>query len=524
MAYADYPCPRCKKPLKPNGHTPSGKQRWICRTSEAGGGRQAKRFVCYTTTNPKAKARDRGASREVPIFQRELRKVRRFIVTAAQNATPVHANFWSSLLQAAKHLKAELLVIPLRYKNPTSRWTESQENDETWAPELQPYLWNQRAKLNKNLVVLGDVKVQPTAPEPLSGFEAMTSGESCIIGHTALHLKSVPTPTHKMSKLITTTGAVTVANYTDSRAGKKGEFHHTLGAALVELDGPMFHLRQLNARSNGEFTDLDTTYTPTGHRQAARPLALIMGDTHVDFIDPLVTTATFGAQGLVATLRPEHLIWHDLLDGYAVNPHHFGNPFNALAKRATGRDNIRAEVTRATNFVLRHTPAFAKSVIVPSNHDDFLRRWIINTDWRMDPTNAEFYLVTALRMVHETKLTSKGTEYPSPFAYWAEMAGLTCLKTDESFALGGVELGMHGDRGPNGARGSIKNLRRIGLRSIIGHTHSPGISEGCYQTGTSTGLRLEYVSGPSSWLNTHCILHRDGKRQLITIINGKWRI
>ena len=50
---------------------------------------------------------------------------------------------------------------------------------------------------------------------------------------------------------------------------------------------------------------------------------------------------------------------------------------------------------------------------------------------------------------------------------------------------------MHGDKGPNGARGSIRNLRRIGIRSVIGHTHSPGIDEGCYQVGTSTRLRLE---------------------------------
>jgi hypothetical protein len=35
---------------------------------------------------------------------------------------------------------------------------------------------------------------------------------------------------------------------------------------------------------------------------------------------------------------------------------------------------------------------------------------------------------------------------------------------------------------------------------------------------------LEYTAGPSSWLNTHCLLHADGKRQLIHIIDGKWRL
>ena len=97
------------------------------------------------------------------------------------------------------------------------------------------------------------------------------------------------------------------------------------------------------------------------------------------------------------------------------------------------------------------------------------------------------------------------------------------LGGDESLVVCGVELGMHGDRGPNGARGSARNLRRIGVRSIIGHSHSPEIAEGCYQTGTSTRLRLEYNSGPSSWLNAHVVLNADGKRQLVIIVDGRFR-
>lgn len=527
----NYPCPKCGKPMIRNGHTPGGKPRWVCQERERGSrmGRNL-RIVCHTTTNPKATSpRDRGGSKEAfHDFQRRLRRgCKRFIVTAAQNGTPVHELFWQSLLTAARHLRAELLVIPLRYRNPTSRWTESQENEDVWADEVQPYLWNQRYKLNPNLVVLGDVKVQATTPEPLSGFEAMTAGESCILGHTKLHLKTVATPSHKMAKLMTTTGACTVPNYTDSKAGKQGEFHHALAAALVELDGPRFHVRQLNAnKTSGEFTDLRTVYTPTRTRVAPPPLALVMGDTHVDFACPNVVRATFGRRGMVAVLRPQSLVWHDLLDGYAANPHHFGNPFNALAKRKTGRDDVCAEVRRAAQFVVKNTPRGVLSVVIPSNHDDFLRRWVIKTDWRDDPTNAEFYLTTATHMVQETKMTERGTDYPLPFAFWMKQwaSKVKCLLPDESFKLGGVELGMHGDKGPNGARGSIRNLRRIGVRSIIGHSHSPGISEGCYQTGTSTVLRLEYNSGPSSWLNTHCILHADGKRQLVTIINGHWRL
>jgi hypothetical protein len=319
-----------------------------------------------------------------------------------------------------------------------------------------------------------------------------------------------------------------VPNYTDSRAGRLGEFHHSLSAVVVErATGGRFHLRRLHWDAKlGCIVDLNTEYWPNGVLcDAPRPLALVMGDTHVDYIDPAVERATFGPGGIVDTLRPERLVWHDLLDGYSCNPHHAGNPFNRLAKRGSGADDVRAEVERAIEFVRQRTPQDATSHIVQSNHDDFLRRWINSTDWKQDPVNAEFYLETALAMCKGTKLVDSGTSTPDPFRYWFEKAGVERAEfIDGSLVLAGVEVGFHGDKGPNGARGSIANMRRIGTKTIIGHSHSPGEDEGAVQVGTSTRLRLEYNSGPSSWLNAHCVLHANGKRQLIVIVDGHWRL
>lgn len=456
-------------------------------------------------------------------------KARTFIITAAQNATPVHVKFWAILERIAHHRSATRLVIPLRYKNPTSQWTGSQENAEYWDAAVRPFLFNQRKSLHKHLTILGDMKIQPTASSPLTGAEALSTSSSGIIGHTKLQLRCVATPQGRMAKIMTTTGACTVANYTDSRAGTIGEFHHSLCAQLVELNGKYFHIRQLHYDAKtGSVTDgaAGVRYYPDRVEQAPRPLALAMGDTHVDYICPLVKKATFGKGGMIDLLKPENLIWHDLLDSYSVNPHHFGNPFNAVAKRQADRDDARAEVDRAIKFVRDNTGEGTVSVLIASNHNDMLRRWVAKNDWRLDPVNAEFYLETALAMVRGTKLTGKGTEYPDPFAFWFKRAGVPrtrVLDSDESFMRGGIELSMHGDHGPNGARGSIRNLRRIGVKSIIGHSHTPGIDEGCYQSGTSTRLRLEYNTGAGSWLNCHTLLQADGKRQLIVIVDGKWR-
>lgn len=453
---------------------------------------------------------------------------KRYLITCAQNATPVHAEFLATLEVAAAHLGAELVVIPIRYKNPTSIWSSKQESDEVWDWRLWPYLFNQRRKLGPNLVLVGDVKIQPTASSPLSGFESLTGHESCIIGHPKMQLRSVAAPSNRTPKILTTTGAVTTKNYTDTKAGALGDFHHFLGAIVVELEGKWFTVRQINAdRLTGEFTDLETHYTPAGAVPAPQPEGLVLGDIHARFIDPTVERVTFGPGGIVETLNPKTLVWHDTLDGYAVNPHHRGNPFISRAKSLAGFGNVRAEVEHTVKFV-RDRSRGRKSVVVASNHDNFLSRWVVDSDWKSQPGNAEFYLETAQAMLRSVRMGPGGAEYADPFAYWVDKlkgdASIKCLTPNDSFKLADVECGSHGDRGPNGARGTLRNLARLGARMISGHTHTPGIEEGHYQLGTSTSLNLEYTNGPSSWLNADCIVYASGKRSLIFIVNGKWRL
>lgn len=452
----------------------------------------------------------------------------RLLITSAQNGTPAHAGFLATLKVAAEHLDAELVVIPLRYKNPTSSFTARDESQDWWAEEVMPYLYNQRKKLGPNLVLVGDVKIQPTASSPLTGFESLTGAESCVIGHPKMQFRSVPAPTGRFPKILSTTGAVTVRNYSDTKAGALGEFHHFLGAVIVELDTKRFHLRQINAdRKTGAFTDLNLTFSPEGVSKAPPALGLVMGDTHAKFTDPSVDAATFGPGGIVETLDAQTLVFHDLFDGYSINHHHAGNPFIAQAKYRAKMGNVREEVEHAVEFV-KQRAAGRKAVIVASNHDDFLSRWVIGTDWRTTPGNAAFYLETAQAMLESTKMTPHGAEYADPFAHWVNKlkgkAAIRCLELDESFKLGGNECSAHGHHGPNGAKGTVKNFSRLGAKMITGHGHSPGIEDGHYRVGTSTPLRLEYTNGPSSWLNTHCVVYASGKRSLITIVEGEWHL
>lgn len=520
-------CPKCGKPMYIGPRAESGKIRWRC--GRAGS-------LCYQTTDPSKPARSQSGATKKPqkavIFRRTAGGKTTLLVTSAQNATPAHAGFLKSLEAHANAVNAaDILAIPYRYKNPTSRFGNKEENDEWWDPALTPYLCNQRKRLNSNLILMADIKIQATAGKPLAMMDSLSHGESGLFGHPKLQLRTVPVPSNRFPKIMSTTGTATVDNYTDTKLGKVGEFHHTIGAAVVELSGKTFHLRQINAsKQTGEYDDLDRHYAASGVSAAGRAKALVLGDWHKDYALPSVELATFGPSGMVSTLRPEVIAWHDLNDGYATNPHHKGNWVIANAKAASGRFDARAELERACSYVAEHTPVDTLSVIIPSNHNDFLSRWMMTTDPR-DLTGANFdtWIETAAAMKASARSTIKGTEYTDAFVYWARKffqgcANVRVLERGESFAVADVELGLHFDRGPNGARGSLQNLRRIGTKIMGGHGHGPGIDEGGCQVGTATG-QLEYaVGGPSGWLNTHGTIYATGKRSLLNIIGNSWRL
>lgn len=472
---------------------------------------------------------DRTAIDPVVSSRLAERKATRYLITSAQNATPVHTRFWETLQVAAKHLDAQILVVPLRYKNPTSQWTANNRDHDWWDSTLQGYLIEDRKQLHQHLVLAADVKTQPTASAPLSGFESLTGAESCVLGHTKMQFRTVPVPSGRFPKILTTTGACTLPNFTNTKTGKIGEFHHYLGALIVEDDGDLFHIRQLNAdTTEGSFYDLGKFYDSVSVSAAMPALALQMGDTHARFADPDVDHATFGKGGMVEVLNPQTLVWNDTFDGYSVNPHHIGNPFITQGKFKGRIGNVREEVIHAVEFVRRRT-AGRKSVVVPSNHDDFLARWMNRADWKTDPVNARFYLQTALAMLDSVEPYGGGTRYADPFTYWVGQLtkpedNIRCLARGESLVIGGTECGLHGDRGPNGAKGTLKNLSRLGTKVNSGHRHGPGIEEGHYGAGTSTPLELEYTVGsPSSWLHTHIATYANGARALLTIIDGRWR-
>lgn len=443
---------------------------------------------------------------------RKVVKSKYFLITSAQNATPVNKELLKNMEAYAKHLKGEIEVIPIRYRNPTVAGEGSK--DDYWHDDVLPYLIASRHSLNKNLTVLADVKTQPTASMPLSGMEGLTGVESSIIGHPRQHLNTLPTLEGYPKKVMLSTGSITNENYSASKSGAKGAFHHTYGFVIVEIKSDTtFYIRHVSAQRNGTFYDLDTKVeNGVVSVKQDNVEAIVCGDLHLGDHCDVAIKCTYE---MLERFNPRNVVLHDILNGHSISHHEKKNPFKKLEREQDGTDQIEEELELSMKFlesVVKYSP-----VIPAANHNDFLDRWLLDSDWRKE-NNKYTYLKYA-------KLKADGKLPKGILAYEIQKkfgSKVLCLDEQGSFRVRGVELGQHGHLGAGGSRGSFGQFKRHNTKIVTGHSHTPLKFDGFTSVGTLTKLRLEYNKGLSSWMNSNVIVHKNGKTQNLLIISGKY--
>ena len=247
--------------------------------------------------------------------------------------------------------------------------------------------------------------------------------------------------------------------------------------------------------------------------------ACVLGDLHFGNEDPEVME---GTKVLLENLVPTHVILHDVFDGSSINHHESKDPFAQYRKEVKGTNDLKKEV----DYMLNQLEMFEKYenvVIVRSNHDDFLDRWLKNEDWKKMPTakNSMEY------MVYSQILLKQYGDSPQVKGVIPELINnvypdFITLGRSDSYIVNGWELACHGDVGSGGSRGSLQQFRKLNTKIITGHSHTPGRKDGALAVGTSTIMRMGYNIGPSNWLQSHVIIHKSGKAQHIHFIDGEY--
>ncbi len=468
---------------------------------------------------------------------------RRFLFTGAQNDAPIHPAFWENLRAFAAHIGAEIVVGPWTYE--TSWFNENNPQSRDYAEEIQNYIAFGQMAIGDNFVFCGEMNTLPTAARPISDLVTYSRGRWGVFPHAKLQLKSVPsTDPNVQAHQVMTTGAVTQPKVIPRKAGIKSIFHHIIGATLIEFDswGDIFP-RQISAADDGSFYDLDV-FVSGGVVTTGHPVrAVVCADAHVRKLDHHNALATFGfgtedgwiyRDNLIDTLRPDYLLVHDVFDNESRSHHHVNDNAHFYEMTIRGRDSVMQEVADVAAFLRRVARPGTKPVVVESNHDLGLERYIREGRYRNDGANARYglQLEDAYMASREEQALALDGGLPVPTFSLLEHAarraddtgllGIEWVHDGQSFLIDGIECGNHGFRGANGAKGTISGFARIGRRMSIGDKHSPEIMDGVYCAG-AMNLRHGYNKGPSSWAVTHIVQYPNGKRTLVTLQKGKWR-
>lgn len=473
-----------------------------------------------------------------PLENRKVLKGKRFVITSAQNNTYVHDKFFQSLQTYCKANEAQLLVSTFVYDRQgwqnAGKAPDKGQNKAYWYdPKIEPYRCDESIQLAEDLVFCGELNILPTDINPLGGFHNYLAEQSGIVPHAKIQMESLPAPKHMQARLMYTTGAVTLRNYIEKKTGQKASWHHCFGAVVVEIDddGDWF-VRQLHAEQDtGEFFDFTKKYTPSGVVEYGRVEAVNYGDVHAAKLDIQVAQsswgykAVYGDNTILDTLKPKYQLVHDVLDQRARNHHNVKDPHFLFEMFHAGTESVKAEVEQTAQVLRSMKRPFSQVVVVESNHDLALEKWLKEQDYRKDPVNAEFFLELQLDKYRAiSNRDSTFSTFENAITRVApDLEDIKFLRTDESFTVKGIECGQHGHNGAGGARGNVSQFRRMGVKFNIGHSHAACIKDGVYQAGVSGSLEMGYNVGGSSWSHSHILTYLNGKRTIVTLKNGKWK-
>lgn len=368
-------------------------------------------------------------------------------------------------------------------------------------------------KLNANLK-LYDTKILPQQINPFTGMNKKLSRDfSYILPSPKIRYESIASNS-KYPRALMSTGSLTKPNYKEHTAhGRKAIEQHQYGFVYVEiLNNQIFKPFQIEATNEGNFQHLTKKYYG-GTITEVRPEALVLGDWHTGDTDPWVRKESIR---MITELNPRRVVFHDIFNGHSINHHERGLLLSELRNLRDKRIYLEDEIRNVYDEIWYFCEKFPDTnfVVVRSNHDDFLEKYIQHKKWIDDPQNFIFTCRIIARILNEKKIPLQEAllligDLPTNVRF---------TQQDESLRVYGIELACHGHQGANGSKGSPNQFNSLNLKMITGHTHSPKVLENALVVGTSTHLKLGYTHGPSSWLNAHGILYSNRKYGLLTLI------
>lgn len=257
-------------------------------------------------------------------------------------------------------------------------------------------------KLNANLK-LYDTRILPQQINPFTGMNKKLSRDySYILPSPKIRYESIASNS-KYPRALMSTGSITQPNYKEHTAhGRKAVEQHQYGFVYVEiLNNQIFKSFQIEATKKGDFQHLTRKYY-SGNVTEAQPEALVLGDWHNGDTDPWIRKESIK---MISELNPKRVIFHDIFNGHSINHHEKGLLLSELRNLRDNRIYLEDEIRKVYDEIWYFAEKFKDTnfIIVRSNHDDFMEKYIQHKKWIDDPQNFLFTCRIVARILNEKK-------------------------------------------------------------------------------------------------------------------------
>ena len=486
--------------------------------------------------------------------RKNIKKFNRFVVSSIGTGS-LDKDFLKSIYNYCEKNKARLLLVPTEVKF-----------DQIDSDILGEYVKGnldivfEEVKLCSNLHI-NSVRINEKVTNPTAGISRYQKDNSSFVYAspkqtiTSVAVKKKGHPRYLMSP-----GSITEENYMNDPLFKKkrrlmAENDHLEGLMIFEIEGEdRWYMRQSQKNlKDSSFPDMGVRYLKNGKYKIDSPEAFVMGDLHSSekHEDCFQTWLN-----IIKGLNIKSTIMHDIFDAKSINPHEKNQLTKSLSLTVEKDDLLSNELITLVSDLNRVSAVCDKTYIVDSNHDDMLQRaFDSGLVWR-NPRNAILgSLLQPYSIIHNLKddysekeilsLLSDALKMPSDVVkkyipaisngkgileYACELYGLDAKKNkvdflnlDSSLIIGGFELGDHGHKGSNGAKGSPVSAASSFTKRISGHTHTEYQFNYVISVGHTSNDPRYARGGASSWSRASSIVYSSGEVQSIRYINGRVR-
>jgi hypothetical protein len=455
-------------------------------------------------------------------IQKMISKAKRAFITCAVSGREVDTDALRAAQKYCRENKALLIIMPAKDLGSG----QSGNMDEY---VLSGAFWDEVVLFDDyqfcDKLHLSGIKLNAKQIYPGTGLKRLCSKMgSFVVGGAKQFLHHIPqNHASDYPHMVAVTGAITkqdysTPNYMSARTAKIAEVDHQIGGLIVESDGNIFNARHVTY-SDGCFVTKGKSYGKK--RKKPKCLAAVMGDLHPGQEDVHAVADTISQ--LIKPYKPEKIIIGDYFDGATFNRHVVGR----IKETSIIRDQFPTmadEFEHAINLWREFADLCNELQFTPSNHPDWIDQFITKGDFSKINNLEDMELCGHLfsAAARGENLVKAGMEFVCDSRSIKPINNIVFNDRMDSVIIAGRETNIHGDIGPNGARGTPANLEACYGAGVSQHTHSASLIRLYAVVGTLTKLRQAYNKGPSGWTQTNALLWDNNSLELYTRVNGKY--